>query len=151
MVVFARANASLWLPQDPVCGLREIFRDKVGLHGPLRRMPRKFTFTVACAHEDASRTGISREFHVSKPVAHYERALQIKSVLVGRTLQHAGFWLAAATVFGRRGRRIINGLYLPAWRGNLPRHQSVYGADERFTKGTPADAGLSGYHDYRQV
>src|SRR2546429_3516707 len=40
---------------------RSIFRNEVGLLGPLRRVPGEFTFTVACTHEDASRTGVSRD------------------------------------------------------------------------------------------
>src|ERR1700694_5617631 len=113
-LALARADASFLLPQDPLCRLGEIFRDEVGRRGPLRCVPGQFTFAVACTHEDASRTGIPREFHVAIAIANHERALQIESVLQRCAVQHAGSWLAAAAVFGGGGRDIIDRVALCA-------------------------------------
>src|SRR5713226_4530333 len=112
--MLALADASFLLPQDPFCRLREIFRDKVGLPGPVRCMPSEFPFTVACAHKDTSRAGISRQFHVAITITDHGGALHIESVLLRCALQHAGFWLAAATVFRGRVRTKIDCINLRA-------------------------------------
>src|SRR5260221_10648609 len=113
----ARADASFLLPQNPVCRLRKIFRDKVGLRRPLRRVPGEFTFAVACAHKNTSRAGVSRQFHVTITITNDEGPLHIEPVLPRCALQHAGFWLAAATVFRGSVRTIINCVDLRARLG----------------------------------
>ena len=150
-LVFARANASFLLPQDPICRLGEVIGDKIGLPGPLHRMPGKLTFTVTCADEHASRTGVSREFHVAVTISNYEGALQIERVLRRRAVQHAGSWLAAGTVICGDVRTIIDRVDIRAPFGKLFRHKLVHGVHERFRKVTAPDARLIGDHNDRQA
>jgi len=77
------------LPQDPVCCLRETFSDKIGLHGPICRVPGEFAFTVAGTGENAARTLFSRKFHVAITIPNDKAALQIERVLSGRAIRHA--------------------------------------------------------------
>src|SRR5205823_7302309 len=93
MLALATADASFVLPQYPVCRLREVFSDKIRLHGPLCRVPSEFTFTIASTDEDATRARVSRKFHVAITIANYKRAPQVEHMLRSRTFQHAGFWL----------------------------------------------------------
>src|SRR2546429_5965958 len=129
---------------------RSIFRNEVGLLGPLRRVPGEFTFTVACTHEDASRTGVSRELHVAIAIANHEGVLQIERVLQSCAVQHAGSWLAAATVFGGDVRTIIDRVDRRALLCKLLGHQFVPGVHERFREVTPADSRRIGAADDMQ-
>src|SRR5882762_2671906 len=74
------------------------------------------------AREVSSCAGISRQFHVTMTITNDEGPLHIEPVLPRGALQHAGFWLAAATVFGRSVRTIINRIDLRARLGELLRH-----------------------------
>src|SRR5882724_8537608 len=77
MLSFARGDASSWLPQDPVCRFRKIFRYKIGLRGPFRGMPSQFTFTISRAHEDAPGANIAGQLDVAVAVTYDERPRQI--------------------------------------------------------------------------
>ena len=139
------------LPQNPICRLREIFRDEVRLHWPLRSVPRDFAFAVAGANEDAAGTSVSREFHVSVTVANDEGAMQIECLFRRCAVQHACFWLAAGTFFCGDVRAIINRINFCAGFGELFGHQFVYSMHKRFRKITAAHAGLIGDYDDGQT
>src|SRR5258708_20742918 len=108
MLTLALADASFLLPQNPICRLRKVFGNKVGLRGPLRRLPSEFTFAIAGAHKDASCAGVSRKFHVTITITNHEGALHIEPPFMAAPFHHPGFWLATAAVFGGSVRTIIN-------------------------------------------
>ncbi len=72
-------------------------------------------------------------------------------MLLRCALQHAGFWLAAATVFGGSVRTIIDCVDLHARLGKLLRHQFVHSVHKRFRKVTAANTGLVGDDNDRQA
>src|SRR2546422_14774 len=50
----AKQDASSWLPQNPVGGLRKIFRNEIRLYLPFGGIPGNLALPVAGAHEDAA-------------------------------------------------------------------------------------------------
>src|SRR5436190_21040567 len=98
MLALATADASFVLPQYPVCRLREVFSDKIRLHGPLCRVPSEFTSTITSTAEDATRARVSRKFHVAITTDNYKRAPQVDHMPRSSTFQHAGISPAAPTI-----------------------------------------------------
>src|SRR5258708_17931536 len=95
MLGFAQGDASSWLPQDPVCRFRKIFRRKIRLCGPFRGMPGQSPLAISGAHQDASRANVAGQLDVAVAVTYDERPRQIERVFACSTFQQAGPGLAA--------------------------------------------------------
>src|ERR1700674_4715010 len=150
-LLFAPGDASSWLPQNPVCRFREIFRDKIGRHRPFCRMPFQFAFAVAATYEYAPGAHVLSKIDIHVSVADNKRAPQIEGVFTSGVVQHARFWLATAARVGGSVRAIVNCVNMRTRCGEMLIHELMHDVHERFRVVATTDARLVGDNHNRNT
>jgi hypothetical protein len=124
--------------------------DKIRFNGPIRGIPKIFTFAVTGADQDTACAGAPGKLDVAVTIADHERSMQVDGVLPSCPFEHTRFWLAAIAAVGRGVRTKVYGVETRAGGCELLGHEFVDRVDERFRKVPAANAGLICHHNHRK-